>query len=112
MSIVSESSPVTTLAEYDLFGLPAVQTTVESTIQTEHRPISILNSGGHIEFNIPTAINEYIIPNETHLLVKLRVILNKTDKTDVVANDENNVSIVNNFLNSLLQQIDFCIGDA
>ena len=110
MSIVSESSPVTTLAEYDLFGLPAVHTTVESTIQTEHRPISILNSGGHIEFNVPTAINEYIIPNETYLHVKLRVILNNTDKTDV-ANDWNNVSIVNNFLNSLFQQIDFCVGD-
>ena len=61
-SLISESSPVTTLAEYDLFGLPPVQTTVESTIQTEHRPISVLNSGGHIEFNIPTGINEYIIP--------------------------------------------------
>ena len=84
MSIVSESSPVTTFAEYDLFGLPVVQTTGESKIQTEHRPISILNSGGHIEFNIPTAINECIISNKIHLLVKLRVILNKTDKTDVL----------------------------
>jgi hypothetical protein len=111
MSIVSESSPVTTLAEYDLFGLPPVQTTVDGTVLTEHRPISILNAGGHIEFIVPSGINEYIIPRETLLYVKMRVILSKSDKSEVISTDWNNVSVVNNLLNSLWQQIDVSIGD-
>lgn len=111
MSIVSEASPVVTLPELDLYALPAVQTSVESTIQTDHRPISALNSGGHIEFVVPTSANEYIIPKEIHLNVQLRIILSKTDKSEVVANDWNNVSIVNNFMNSLWQQVDCFIGD-
>jgi len=111
MSIVSEVSPVVTLSQFDLYALPPVQTSVESTVQTEHRPISALNSGGHIEFVIPTSVNEYIIPKEILLNVKLRIILSKTDKSEIVANDWNNVSIINNFMNSLWQQVDFFIGD-
>ncbi len=67
MSLISDKSPVTALSEYDVFGLPPVQTTVESTIQSEHRPISVLNSGGNIEFVITTGVNEYIIPSDTLL---------------------------------------------
>ncbi len=111
MSIVSEVSPVVTLSQFDLYALPPVQTSVESTVQTEHRPLSALNSGGHIEFAIPTSVNEYIIPKEILLNVQLRIILSKTDKSEVVANDWNNVSIVNNFMNSLWRQVDFFIGD-
>lgn len=111
MSVVSEASPVTALAEYDIYGLPPVQTTVESTIQSEHRPISVLNSGGHIEFLVPTGFNEYIIAKETLLLVKFRVILTKSDKSEIVANDWNNISVVNNLMDSMWQQIDVFVGD-
>jgi hypothetical protein len=111
MSLISDKSPVTALSEYDLFGLPPVQTTVESTIQSEHRPISVLNSGGNIEFVITTGVNEYIIPSDTLLYIKLRVNLTKTDKSEIVSNDWNSVSVVNNLLNSLWQQIDVSIGD-
>jgi hypothetical protein len=111
MPLVSEKSPVTPLAEYDIFGLPPVQTTVKYTIQTEHRPISVLNSGGHIDFIVPTGIDEYIIPRETLLYLKFRVTLTKNDKSEIVANDWNNVSVINNLLNSFWQQIDLSIGD-
>jgi len=111
MPLISENSPETPLPEYELFGLPFVQSTVDSTIQTEHRPISLLNAGGHIEFLIPTSKDEYILLSQTVLNVKLRVILSKTDKTDIVSNDWNNISIVNNFLNSLWQQVDVYVGD-
>jgi len=108
---MKESTSIVTLPEYDLFGLPPVQTTVESTVQTEHRPISVLNSGGHINFVIPTSANEFILPAETTLNVKLRIILSKSDKSQVVASDWNHISIVNNFLSSLWQQVNVSIGD-
>lgn len=111
MSLISEKSSITTLTQYDLFGLPPVQTTVDSCIQTEHRPISVLNSGGHIDFVVPTALNEYILPREMMIHVKLRIILSKSDKSEVVSNDWNSISIVNNFLNALWQQVDFSLGD-
>jgi hypothetical protein len=45
MALMKESTSIVTLPEYDLYGLSPGQTTVESTIQIEDRPISALNSG-------------------------------------------------------------------
>ena len=50
MSLMNEFSPLTSLPEYDFHALPAVQTTVESIIVTEHKPISVLDRSRHIEF--------------------------------------------------------------
>ena len=104
-------SSLTALQEYDLFALPPVQNTVEATIQTEHRPIASINSGGAIEFVITSGVNEYILLRETTLYVKFRVILSKIDRTNVSLDDWKSVSVVNNVLHSMWSQIDLKIGD-
>jgi hypothetical protein len=111
MALVNEMSPVIALPEFDLFNSVPVQTSIENTRIKEIRPISLLNTGGHIEFHIQNSLNEYIRFDDTTLYTKLRVILSKKDNSPIVYSDWDNISIVNNFLNSLWSQVDLSIGE-
>jgi hypothetical protein len=44
MNAIHELSSLVALPEFDLFGVPPAQLTVEKDSQTEHRPISTLSS--------------------------------------------------------------------
>jgi hypothetical protein len=74
MHPIHELSSLVALSEFDLFGVPPTQLTVERDIQTEHRPISILNnSSPPIEFEIHTGIDEYIQMRECELNLHIRI---------------------------------------
>src|SRR5277367_820231 len=105
-SVIHELSSVTPHPDFDLFGVPPTQLTVEKDILTEHRPISILNSYSVIQFTIPTGVDEYIQLRESLLYMKIKINLKKTDKTDVVAADWLKVAPVNYLLHSLFKQVD------
>ena len=112
MSLVNENSPVIAVPELDIFAKSPVQTSIESTISEQIRPLAQLNTGGHIDFIINNAYNEYVKLKETTLYVKFRVKLSRTDTAPVSAGDWNRVSVVNNLLHSLWSQIDMSIGDS
>jgi len=111
MSLISETTPVTALHELDLFTVPPVQTSIESTVVQEIRPATQLNTGGHIELIVNNNFNEYVRPNDTTLHVKFRVNLSKTDKSTVTETDWKTLSMVNNVLHSLWSQVDLYLGD-
>ena len=112
MSIVTEKSPITAIPELDFYARTPVQNSIESTYEEEIRPISQLNSGGHYEFIIHNAINEYVKLNETTLYIRFRVRLIHKNNTAITAADWNSVSVVNNLLHSLWSQIDLSIGES
>jgi len=112
MSLVNEHSPVTAIPELDFYSKAAVQTSIETTYNEEIRPIAQLNSGGHIEFIINNAINEYLKLKETTLYVRFKVKLSRSDTAAISDTDWTKVSVVNNFLHSLWNQIDLSIGDS
>ncbi len=112
MSYINENSPVVALPEFEIFETIPVQTSIESTVIEEKHPESQLNSGGHIEFVIKTAENEFIRVIDTVIQTKFRVHLRKTDNTAIADADWNKVSIINNAGDSMWGQIDISIGDA
>ena len=112
MSLISEDSPVIAVPELDIFAKAPVQTSIEGIISEQIRPLAQLNTGGHIEFVIHNAHNEYVRLNETTLYLKFRVRLARTDSVPVSSSDWSKVSVVNNLLHSLWSQIDLCIGDS
>ena len=59
MSTIHELSNITPHPDFDLFGVPPTQLTIERVIQSEHRPISVLDSRSFIQFVITTATDEY-----------------------------------------------------
>src|SRR5882757_11265124 len=112
MSLVTEKSPITAIPELDFYARTPVQNSVEATYEEEIRPIAQLNSGGHYEFLIHNALNEYIRLNETTLYIRFRVKLTHKNNTTITANDWTKVSVVNNLLHSLWSQIDLSIGES
>lgn len=112
MSAIHKKSSVTTLSEFDIFSVPPSQTSIDQDILTEHRPTSALqDSKAFIEFSVSSGIDEYIRLDRTWLYIKIRLNISKPLKAAVDINDWKNVSVVNNFMNSLFKQVDLVIGD-
>jgi len=105
------SHNITTHPDFNLFGLPPTQLTVEKDVFTEHRPINTYNSSSVIQFVIPTNIDEYIQLRESLLYVKLKISLKKKDNAKIFANDWKNVAPVNYLLHSMFKQLDLEIDD-
>ena len=98
------------LQAFDLWGDVPVQQTIDETTVTEHRPISQIDATKPIEFEIKTAVDEYILFKETYAYFKVRVDIAKSPGS-IEANDWKKVSPVNNFMHSLISQIDVQISN-
>ncbi len=104
-------SSVTPLSEFDIFGVPPTQSTIEQDILTEHRPTSALDSKAFIEFSLSSGIDEYIRLDKSWLYIRIKVNISKPLMAEVKLEDWKNISPVNNLLNSLFKQVDLVIGD-
>lgn len=103
-------SSVTALGEFDIFGVPPTQTTIEQDILSEHRPVAPINSKSSLEFNIVTGIDEYLRLDKSWLYIKVKLICELPMKAEMKKDNWKSVSTVNNFLNSLFKQVDLYIG--
>ena len=107
-AIIHEKSSGAPLSELDLFGVPPTQFMIERDIVTEHRPISTLNSDSFIQFEIPTAADEYFKFEDLFLYMRVKVSKPATLKTDA---DWSKIAPVNYLLHSMIKQLDIFIGD-
>ena len=110
MSLVNSKSPLTVLAPFELFSNVPTQTSIEQTRSEEIRPVSQLNTGGYIEFDVNSNLNEYIKLDDIFLYMKFRVNLKKSPGA-LAADDWKSVSLVNNSLHSMFNQVDLSIND-
>ena len=114
MSTIHELSSVLALPEFDIFGVPPTQLTVEADLQTEHRPIStITNSMSPIEFEIHTGFDEYINFGKCELYLCLQIRLSKTNmakEPQIKAEDWKKISPINYLMNTFFKQIKVEIG--
>ncbi|XP_051160512.1 uncharacterized protein F54H12.2-like [Leptopilina boulardi] len=90
--------------ELDLFSLPPTQTLIESSQWIHYKPISSLADDSLIEFVIPGHVEEYIDLAHTMLSIRVKLIT----PTITFQNRETiaKISVVNNLLHSLFNQID------
>ena len=86
-----------------LFHPLPVDTGVESIQWIEYRPVSQLNNGSIVEFNVSPSSMEYIDLSKTRLHVKLRII--KSDGSAVTPEDK--VAFINMPLASMWRQVGF-----
>jgi hypothetical protein len=111
MKTIHELSSVTPHPEYDLFVLPPTQLTVEKNIQTEHRPISVVtDSRSVIQFELNSALDEYIQLRDTLIKIKLKINIKRSDNDDVTEMDWKKICPVNYFLHSLFSNVQVEIG--
>lgn len=110
MNIIHELSSLTAIPEFDLFGVPPTQLTVERDVPTEYRPISTLSSSSVINFMIHNSPDEYVQLRETELYLRIKIDYTKL-KGDKVAADWKSISPVNNLLHSMIKQVTLTIGN-
>ena len=108
MAFVSEYSheSVRSTEQSDLFSIAPTQTSNESTSNVDYLPISSLNDGPSIDFEINGSGGEYLDLSRSYLHIKAKVI--RTDGTDLP--NDNNVAPVNNFLHSMFSQVDITMN--
>ena len=111
MSSLHKLSSVTTLEEFDIFGVPPTQGTIEQDILTEHRPRSSLDSKAFIEFNVPSGYDEYIRPDKIWLYIKLKPTISLPLKAEIKRETYKKVSPVKNLFHALFKQVNVMIGD-
>ena len=91
-------------SELSLFSVPPTQVAIESTYDVEYRPAASLESSRVHEIDIP-ASEDFTDLSQTMLTVHLNVL---DAAGNVVKGDA--VKCVDNFGNSLFEQIDFFLG--
>ena len=87
MSTIHKLSNTVPLDELDLWGVPHTQFSITDNIETEHRPISTLDSKSPIEFHITSGIDEYLRLDKTNLYIKIKVFIEKPSKTTATMDD-------------------------
>jgi hypothetical protein len=100
MAFIHEGSCECASTELDLFSVPPTQTSVESGKYVEYRPVSTLQNGSPIEFDIASSGDDYIDFANSYLHVKVKIT--KANGNNLA--DDDAVGPVNNFLHSLFSQ--------
>ena len=104
MSYVHPYSKRCEKSEIDLFSVPPTQLSLEKGRWIDYRPLSsVTNDDSAITFLI-SGTDEYIDLSETTLVVEGKVI--NGDGSDLSGGTQSNVAPVNNFLHSLIKQVD------
>lgn len=100
MSFINSRKTFAVKSELDVFSSKPTQNCVHSGYFQEHRPISVLESEGPIEFFI-TETDDYI--DLAHTKINLRVKITRED--GVPMKPEDPVSLCNNFADTLIDHL-------
>ena len=107
-ALLHELTTTVPLPKMDLFGVPPTQTMIERDIVTEHRPIATIDPTSFIQFEIQTAIDEYIDLEKLLLYMKVKLQRNSSIKAEA---DYENICPTNYLLHSMIKQVDVFVGD-
>lgn len=94
-------------SELDLSSMPPLNVSMERGEDITHRPVSSLESGGPIEFNIAASPDLYLDMGRSKLYLKVKII--KATGANIAEADQ--VVPVNLLLHSLFQQVDVKLKD-
>jgi len=107
MSINKFSNPIIR-GQVDLFSLPPTDTTIESSVYAEYKPIvNIQDTTSKIDFRIIGNSNQYLDLFDSFLYLKVKVV--SSDGSNLP--DDAEVSTSNLFLHSLFSQCDVSLND-
>ena len=106
MAFVHMDSCECVKSELDLFSVPPTQTSVENGNWIEYHPLTTVDDGSPIEFDVSGNGEDYIDLANTMIYIQAKII--KQDGTNLGANDS--VGPANLFLHSLFSQVDISLN--
>lgn len=102
-------SSVATIPQFDLWGLPPTQVSVEEDVVTEYYPVAPVSDNSPLEFVFKTGVDEYLNFNEMYLYLKCQAKLVK-GSANLSNTDWENVKPVQYLLHSMFNKVDVTIG--
>ena len=106
--VIHEESRMAVLPAFDTITVPATQCSVDKSIVTKSRPISILANSNYIEMEVPPGMVEYIRLDETVLWLKLRV---SSGKDKPLKKDWTSFTPAQYTMHSFIKHAELTIGD-
>ena len=91
----------------DLFSLPLMQTSIESSQWIYYKPVTSLADDSSIEFVIPGHGEDYL--DLTHIMLSLR-IREREESISIAPDGRAKIGPVNHLLHSMFNQIDVCFN--
>lgn len=105
--LIRQDSPACVKSELDLFVVPPTQTAIENGLWVQYHPLSNIQDGGPLEFNISGSGEEYLDLNSSYLHVTAKIL--KADGSKLP--DKEPVAPVNLFPHSLFSQVDVSLNE-
>lgn len=104
MEYLHESSFPVTKSELEIFTVPPTQTAIEASYEVEYRPSASLENGSTYEIHVPSS-DDFTDLQATMLHIVASVVTSNNGRIL-----EDKVQTVENFGNSLFEQIDLFLG--
>lgn len=110
MSRIHKASNVALLPQLSLWDVPDTQESIIKDVEYEIRPISTFSSSTPMRFEVRSPENEYMLFNESHLWLKLKITLSK-ENGKIEGHDWAHVYPVNNFFHSIFKHVSLLINN-
>jgi len=107
MESIHELSSVAPLGEFDLWGVPPTQITVEKDSQIEFRPLSVIDTSSPITFLLNSPIDEYLKLDTLQLYFTVKISLTKNDKSALTLADWVNFKPCNYLMHAMIKKVDY-----
>lgn len=111
MALMHELSALAPLPEYDIFTVPGTQASAERGFTTSHYPLAPVSANTVIEFQFPTARDEYVHFDQLLFRLKLRVDFKSAIDRTLTPDESKEIAFVNYPLETIFAQKDLQIGD-
>lgn len=113
MSRIHEASETALLPQFGLWTLPPTQNSVIRDVEYELRPKATFSSSTPLKFEHTCPADEYLMLNESHLNIRLRITLKSLATTPKTINAASwsKVTPVNNFMHSLFDQVTISVNN-
>lgn len=106
-ALIHKDSPPCVKSELDLFLTPPTQTAIERGYFVEYHPLSNIQDGSPVEFNISGSAEDYIDLSSSYMHVKAKITL--ANGAELPENEP--VGPVNLFLHALFSQVDISLNE-
>ncbi|MDI9312530.1 MAG: hypothetical protein QM535_20130 [Limnohabitans sp.] len=109
MEAIHKLSSITPLPEFDLWGVPPTQLTVEKILDAEYRPLAAVDSSSPITFQFTTPNDEYLKVND--IFLSFTCCFNFTKATEITQTESDKLYFKNYALHSMIKQVDIEINN-
>ena len=107
MDTIHSMSSIAPLPEFDLWGVPPTQITVERVLDSEYRPVTNVDASSPLVFHFSSAADKYIKLDKIAISWKVQLKFTKEDKSAITAGNYGQFNFINYAFHSMIKLVEF-----